>query len=158
VRALIPASIVPSILAASFLFMPISAQAAAEPATTPVAQADPAVPLSVEEIARRAAGPQTPADGAPKISCVRPTPPGQIPDGRNATSAEMQAAQKAVKDFIGEAEKFQSCLIQAQQQGRGLTVATYLMMEQLYGQTQIQMQALAARFNEQLKIYKVKNR
>jgi hypothetical protein len=48
--------------------------------------------------------------GVASADCTYPTPPGKIPDGRTATLDEMVTAQKAVKDYDKAIKAYTDCL------------------------------------------------
>lgn len=115
-------------------------------------------PLSLEEIARLAAGQQAPAGPAPTISCNRPKDPARPPLGAKATEAEMQAAQTAIKTFVAEAQSFQACVATAQREAYPrLTVMEYMALESLINQMQARIEGYAAAFNEQVRVYRAAN-
>lgn len=78
--------------------------------------------------------------GSAYAACVRPTNP-EIPNGESASGADMLKAKKAVESFIADIEKYMTCGIASNEQERA----------------QKEMEALAAKFNEQLRIYKSKS-
>lgn len=105
------------------------------------------------------------AAGNAYAACTYPTPPDSIPDGNTATLQEMVAAQKAVKEFDKQITAYTECLKleheAAMAKNEGLTDEQKQELERI----QIQKhnaaveadEALAARFNEQLKVFKAKN-
>jgi hypothetical protein len=111
------------------------------------------------------------AGGHAYAACTYPTAPDSIPDGNTATLEQMVAAQKAVKQFDSDINAYTSCLKlendsalaqvdQSQDDAKKKE-------EQKKELERVQVQkhnaaveadeALAARFNEQLKVFKAKN-
>jgi hypothetical protein len=105
------------------------------------------------------------AGGAAEAACTYPKAPSSIPDGNTATLEEMLAAQKAVKEFDKQIIAYTNCLKleheAALARDEGLTDEQKKELERI----QIQKhnaaveadEELAARFNEQLKVFKAKN-
>jgi hypothetical protein len=111
------------------------------------------------------------AAGNAYAACTYPTEPESIPDGNTATLEQMVAAQKAVKAFDEEINAYTSCLKlesdaaqvkvdessddakKKDQQKQELT----RMQVQKHNAAVEADEALASRFNEQLKVYKAKN-
>jgi hypothetical protein len=97
-------------------------------------------------------------------ACTYPTAPAAIPDGATATLAEMVAAQKAVKQFDEEINAYTACIKleeSAQLKGDKLTADQKKAIEAQQAQKNNaavdQDQALADRFNEQIRIFKAKS-
>lgn len=78
--------------------------------------------------------------GTAFAACSRPADP-EIPSGDSASGADMLKAKKAVETYIADVEKYMSCGIASNEQERA----------------QKEMEALAQKFNEQLRIYKAKS-
>ncbi len=113
--------------------------AAPKPAAQPAAQAAPAAPQ--------------------KISCVPPKDLPVPPDGRKATEAEMQAARTAFQTYVNQGQDFVDCIETVQQSNGGtLSVADYLRLVRLQDDMIGNMQLLAARFNEQLRLFRTKGK
>jgi hypothetical protein len=97
-------------------------------------------------------------------ACTYPTAPASIPDGSTATLAEMVAAQKAVKQFDEEINAYTACIKleeSAQLKGDKLTADQKKAIEAQQAQKNNaavdQDQAIADRFNEQIRIFKAKS-
>jgi uncharacterized protein YfkK (UPF0435 family) len=102
---------------------------------------------------------------AAEAACIYPRAPDRVPDGSTATYDEMVAAQKAVKQFNEDIDAYNSCL--------DLEMAT-LEQSGSYDETRLEelramqakknnaavdeVQALADRFNEQLRIFKARDK
>jgi hypothetical protein len=111
------------------------------------------------------------ASGHAYAACTYPTAPDNIPDGNTATLEQMVAAQKAVKAFDQEIGAYTACLklesdtalaqVDQSQDDQKKKEAQKKELERM----QIQKhnaaveadEALAARFNEQIKVFKAKN-
>lgn len=102
-----------------------------------------------------------PADAA----CTYPSEPAEIPDGKTATLEQMKAAQKTVKDFDAAIVAYTSCLKleheAALAKSPDLSEDQKKEMEKKLAQKHDAAitadEALAARFNEQVKAYKAKS-
>jgi hypothetical protein len=97
-------------------------------------------------------------------ACSYPTAPTKIPDGATATLAEMVAAQKAVKQFDEQINAYTACIKleeSAQLKGDKLTADQKKAIEAQQAQKNNaavdQDQAIADRFNEQIRIFKAKS-
>ena len=100
-------------------------------------------------------------------ACPYPKGLEKVPDGNSATIAEMLEAQKAVKQFDADVGAYQTCLDQETDAaiaatGDKLTEDRKAEMLRVKVQKQNaaaeEATALAARFNEQVKVYKEKNK
>jgi hypothetical protein len=105
------------------------------------------------------------AAGAAEATCIYPRAPERVPDGSTATYDEMAAAQKAVRQFNDDIDAYNSCL--------DLEMAT-LEKTGTYDENRLaelramqakknnaavdEVQALADRFNEQLRIFKARDK
>ena len=104
-------------------------------------------------------------------ACTYPTAPTDIPDGNNATLEQMVAAQKAVRTFDSEINAYTACLklesdaaIAKVDEGADDAKKKDEQKKEL-ARVQVQKhnaaveadEALASRFNEQLKVFKAKN-
>jgi hypothetical protein len=111
------------------------------------------------------------AAGNAYAACTYPTAPTAIPDGNTATLEQMIAAQKAVKQFDQEINAYTSCLklesdaaIAKVDQGSDDAKKKEEQKTEL-ARVQVQKhnaaveedEAIATRFNEQLKVFKAKN-
>jgi hypothetical protein len=105
------------------------------------------------------------ASGAAQATCIYPRAPDKVPDGATATYEEMAAAQKAVQQFNEDINSYNSCL--------DLELAN-LEKSGTYDENRLQelraiqakknnaavdeVQALADRFNEQLRVFKARDK
>ncbi len=99
--------------------------------------------------------------------CRMPKAPESIPDGSLAKLEEMLAAQKAVKQFDTDVGAYQTCLenehnevmaregdkLSEQQKKERLRI-----LQQKQNAAAEEAQALADRFNEQVRVYREKNK
>jgi hypothetical protein len=99
--------------------------------------------------------------------CRMPKAPETIPDGSLAKLEEMLAAQKAVKQFDTDVGAYQTCLENEHndamaREGENLTEEQKKELIRILAQKQNaaadEAQALANRFNEQVKVYREKNK
>ncbi len=109
--------------------------------------------------------------GPAYAACTYPTAPSNLPDGNTATLEEMVAAQKAVKEFDKAITAYTSCLKlehdDAIAKDTGAKPGDKMTEEQKAELARVQVQknnaaveedeAVAARFNEQVKAYKAKS-
>jgi hypothetical protein len=105
------------------------------------------------------------AAGPAFAACTYPKAPEKIPDGNTATLDEMLAAQRAVKAFDAAITTYQGCL--EQENSSALAANPEMTEEQkaerlkILGQKQNaavdEAQALADRFNAQIRVYREKN-
>jgi hypothetical protein len=72
--------------------------------------------------------------------CAKPADP-EIPSGDSASGADMLKAKKAVETYMADVEKYLACGIASAEQARA----------------DEKMKDVAAKFNEQLRIYKSKS-
>jgi hypothetical protein len=109
--------------------------------------------------------------GTAYADCSYPTPPDHLPDGNTATLQEMVEAQKAVKDYDKAINAYVAC-IQLERDdavgkmakpGEKPTPEQKKAMDdmvrvevQKHNAAIDQLQSVAARFNEQVKVYKAK--
>ncbi len=103
--------------------------------------------------------------GAAEATCIYPRSPDRVPDGSTATYEEMAAAQKAVQQFNNDIDAYNACL--------DLEMAT-LEKSGTYDENRLaelramqakknnaavdEVQALADRFNEQLRVFKARDK
>jgi hypothetical protein len=97
-------------------------------------------------------------------ACTYPTAPDKLPDGSTATMAEMVAAQKAVKQFDEQINAYTACIKleeDAQLKGDKLTADQKKAIEAQQAQKNNAAvdadQAIADRFNEQIRIFKARS-
>lgn len=106
------------------------------------------------------------AAGPAYAACTYPKAPEKIPDGRSATLEEMLATQKLVKQFDTDIGAYQTCLEtehNAAVAGEpNLTEAQKGERQKILAQKQNaaadDAQSVATRFNDQVKIYREKNK
>ena len=98
--------------------------------------------------------------------CPYPQAPGKLPDGATATLEEMIAGQKTVQAYEKAINEYNACIDKALEQqitqkGDQLKPEDKTKMQQLEAQKHNaavdQLQSVADRFNEQVKIYKARN-
>ena len=103
--------------------------------------------------------------GAAQAACIYPRAPERVPDGSTATYEEMAAAQKAVRQFNDDINAYNTCL------ELEMTTAR---MSGAYDENRLaemqaiqakrnnaavdEVQAIADRFNEQLRIFKARDK
>jgi hypothetical protein len=101
--------------------------------------------------------------GTAYADCPYPTAPASLPDGRTATLDEMVAGQKAVKDYDTAIKSYVDCIdkeldASIAKQGDQLKPQQKADMQKVEAQKHNaaidQLQSVADRFNEQVKIYK----
>jgi hypothetical protein len=98
-----------------------------------------------------------------QAACSYPRSPAKLPDGATATLAQMVAGQKAVKEFDEAVNAYTACIKleeDAQLQGDKLTAEQKKAIEAQQTQKNNaavdEDQAIADRFNEQIRIFKAK--
>ena len=98
--------------------------------------------------------------------CVYPPPPSKIPDGNSATMQEMVEAKKAVTQYNQDINAYVSCIkleheTAVSNAGDKITPEQKAQMDKIEVQKNNaavdQLQSVAERFNEQVRIYKQKN-
>jgi hypothetical protein len=104
--------------------------------------------------------------------CSYPTPPDKLPDGNTATLEEMVTAQKAVKEYDKAINAYVACIqlerndasSKVAKPGEKPTADQKKAMDDLervevqkHNAAIDQLQNVADRFNEQVKVYKAKN-
>ena len=110
--------------------------------------------------------------GAAYADCSYPPPPDHIPDGNTATLQEMVEAQKAVKEYDKAINAYVACIQLERNDAVGKiakpgatpTPEQKTAMDdmervevQKHNAAIDQLQSVADRFNEQVKVYKAKN-
>lgn len=106
------------------------------------------------------------AVGPAYAACTYPKAPEKIPDGQTATLEEMLATQKLVKQFDADIGAYQTCLETEHNEmlakEGNLTDQQKAERQKMLAQKQNaaadDAQAVAARFNDQVKIYREKNK
>ena len=101
--------------------------------------------------------------GAAHADCPYPTPPAKLPDGATATLEEMLAAQKTVKAYQKAIDDYVACIDKALDEaiakgGDKLKPEQQADMQKVEHQKHNaaidQEQAIADRFNEQVRVFK----
>jgi hypothetical protein len=103
--------------------------------------------------------------GAAYADCPYPAAPDKLPDGRSATLEEMVAGQKAVKDYDKAINDYVGCIdkeldAQITKAGDTLKPEQKADMQKVEAQKHNaaidQLQSVADRFNEQVKVFKAR--
>jgi hypothetical protein len=98
--------------------------------------------------------------------CTYPTPPDKIPDGNSASLDDMVTAQKAIKEYDKAINAYVACIKlehsdAVTKAGDKLTAEQKADMERVEVQKHNaaidQLQSVADRFNEQVRVFKAKN-
>ena len=98
--------------------------------------------------------------------CPYPSPPEKIPDGNTASLDDMVAAKKAVTDYDAAIGTYLDCIKQEHQDavakaGDKLTDKQKADLEHMetprHNAAVAQLQSVADRVNEQIRVYKAKN-
>jgi hypothetical protein len=98
--------------------------------------------------------------------CSYPKAPAKIPDGNVAALEEMVAAKNAVQGYNKEMDAYLACIKLEQddtvaKQGTALTEDQKKQINAMYAQKNDaavdELQAVAARLNEQIRVYKAKH-
>ena len=98
--------------------------------------------------------------------CSYPPPPAKLPDGNTATMEEMLAAKKAVTQYNNDINAYVACIkleheTAVSTAGDKITPEQKAQMDKIETQKNNaavdQLQSVAERFNEQVRIYKQKN-
>ena len=106
------------------------------------------------------------SSGAAYADCTYPPAPDKLPDGATATLEQMVAGQKAVKEYDKSINEYVSCIdkelddkiakggdqLKPQQKADMQRVET-----QKHNAAIDQLQSVADRFNEQVKVFKAKS-
>jgi hypothetical protein len=99
--------------------------------------------------------------------CAYPRAPARMPDGATATLDEMKTAQAAVKQYNAEMETYLACIKTEHEeaitrQGASLSEEQKKQMAMMHAQKNDaavdELQTVAARFNEQVRAYKAKDK
>ncbi|HVW71213.1 MAG TPA: hypothetical protein VHB68_19700 [Steroidobacteraceae bacterium] len=101
-----------------------------------------------------------------QADCTYPPPPAKLPDGNTATMQEMLDAKKMVSQYDKDINAYVACIKLENETaiangGDKLTKEQKADMERMVVQKNNaavdQLQSIADRFNEQIRIYKAKN-
>jgi len=105
------------------------------------------------------------AAGAAHATCIYPRAPDKLPDGATATYDEMVAGQKTVQQFNDDINAYNSCLDleMADLEKSGAYDAERLqelraIQAKKNNAAVDEVQALADRFNEQLRVFKARDK
>jgi hypothetical protein len=100
-------------------------------------------------------------------ACTYPTAPEQLPNGSTATREEMMAGQKAVKQYDTDMNAYLACLKSEADSTLAKGADTLTPEQKLEVQRReteqhnaavAELEATAARFNEQVKVYKAREK
>jgi hypothetical protein len=104
--------------------------------------------------------------GAAHADCPYPAPPDKLPDGASATLQDMLAGQKAVADYNKAINDYVACIDKAVEDSIA-SAGDKLKPEQKADMQRVetqkhnaaidQLQSVADRFNEQVKVFKAKS-
>ncbi|WP_145618714.1 hypothetical protein [Nitrospirillum bahiense] len=131
---------------------------AAKPAA-PTAGSAPIMPSAAKPTAPAAAAPAAgaKADDDDGWTCPFPKKVPTIPDGKTAPEADMRKAHEEMQSYVNSGQGFISCVDQlVAQHPDKVTVAKFLQLTSVQDAVVSNMQILAARFNEQLHVYKAR--
>jgi len=105
------------------------------------------------------------ASGAAQAACIYPRSPERLPDGATATYEEMVAAQKVVKQFNEDINAYNACLdlemTTLEQSGtydENRLAELRAMQAKKNNAAVDEVQSVADRFNEQLRIFKARDK
>jgi hypothetical protein len=105
------------------------------------------------------------ASGAAQAACIYPRAPDRVPDGSTATYEEMAAAQKQVQQFNDDINAYNACLdlemVTLEKSGaydENRLMELRAMQAKKNNAAVDEVQALADRFNEQLRIFKARDK
>jgi uncharacterized protein YfkK (UPF0435 family) len=105
------------------------------------------------------------AAGAAQATCIYPRAPERVPDGKTASFEEMAAAQKAVQQFNEDINAYNACLdLEMSSLEKSGTYDENRLTELRAMQAKKnnaavdEVQAVADQFNEQLRIFKTRDK
>jgi uncharacterized protein YfkK (UPF0435 family) len=105
------------------------------------------------------------ASGAAQATCIYPRAPESVPDGKTATYEEMAAGQKAVQQFNVDINSYNACLDlematleKSGEYDENRLTELRAMQAKKNNAAVDEVQALADRFNEQLRIFKTRDK
>ena len=105
------------------------------------------------------------ASGVAQAACIYPRAPDRLPDGSTATFEEMAAAQKVVQQFNEDINAYNSCLdlemVSLEKSGaydENRLTELRAMQAKKNNAAVDEVQSLADRFNEQLRIFKARDK
>ncbi|MDE1149224.1 MAG: hypothetical protein PW843_21905 [Azospirillaceae bacterium] len=147
----------------SLLILPVLASAATVSAAWAQSAPSAAPPATLIPSEARPAAPVTPPIGGAKpgafddTNCSLPTRAPAVPDGRTAPEADIRKAHEDLQAYVASGQSFVRCVDdQVALHPDKLTVARYLQMSRLQDIVINNMQVMAARFNEQLRVFKAR--
>ncbi len=85
--------------------------------------------------------------------CVLPPPPSKIPDGATATQQEMVNAMNTLKEYNGDVNVYLKCLDFETRENHMTTDVSDLK----HNAAITQLQAVAGKFNQQVRVFKSKH-
>ncbi|MFM2042502.1 MAG: hypothetical protein RLY86_1078 [Pseudomonadota bacterium] len=98
-----------------------------------------------------------PAQPQANAGCTPPPLPTTLPDGAEATEAQMKDAHTAFRSFVTGGEAFIACLEDVYKANADrITVGDFLALTQAHNNMITVMEALAAGFNAELREYRAK--
>ena len=93
--------------------------------------------------------------GAACAECLMPDSPPAVPDGSNATDAEMRAGREALQAFVNKLQSYQSCLEAELKAAPADTLPQLKIAWRAAGNAAIdQAQQLAQDYDRELKLFK----
>ncbi len=105
------------------------------------------------------------AAGAAQATCIYPRAPERVPDGKTATYEEMAAAQKAVQQFNEDINSYNTCLdlemsalAASGQYDQNRLTELQAMQAKKNNAAVDEVQAIVDQFNEQLRIFKTRDK
>lgn len=105
------------------------------------------------------------AAGSAQAVCIYPRAPEHIPDGKTASYEEMAAAQKVVQQFDADVTAYNACLdmemLSLEQSGQfdaNRLLELRSMQAKKNNAAVDEVQAIADQFNEQLRIFKAREK
>jgi hypothetical protein len=88
-----------------------------------------------------------------RADCVLPPPPSKIPDGANASQQEMVTAMQTLKQYDGDVSVYLKCLEFESRQNR----LPLSLRELKHDAAVAQLQEVADKFNQQVRVFKSKH-
>ena len=85
--------------------------------------------------------------------CVLPPPPSKVPDGNAATEQEMATAMQTLKQYDGDVNVYLKCLEFEERQNR----LPGVLRTARHNDAVSALEKVAAKFNEQVRLFKAKH-
>ena len=85
--------------------------------------------------------------------CMLPPAPSKIPDAATASQQEMVSAMQTLKEYNGDVETYTKCLEFEARQNH----LSHADEERKHNDAVAELQKIAAKFNEQVRMFKAKN-